>query len=657
MRSLRSVFRRCGAVVLGALLASPALAQTSAPIPVRALFANPAVSSPALSPDGKRIAFVLAQQDLQIVATRAALGGPITPRGQFADPAVRFGWLGWAKPDVLWVTNERKDPYAIGVKARASQLFAISLADGEARFLGWMPDLVHLLPDDPENVLIDDWGRVRRIRASDGRRAGGLVQARKHQIVDWSADAKGRLRVGVTVVGNAYQLWARADAEGDLSLVASFDILEERGPAFVAFHADPSKVYVVADHEGRAALFTLDIATKQLTPAFTHPTVDVSAPLLAPGSEKVVGALFIDERPRLEFFDEDAKREHEALRSALQRELARQVEFYPVSSDQAGNLTILEASSDTQPPVFFFHDREKQALTKLFESHPAVDLELVAATQAVTYQARDGLEIPAFLTLPPDRDSEPLPLVVIPHGGPQVRDWIDWNPELQLFASRGFAVLQMNYRGSSGYGRAFEEAGHREWGGKMQDDITDGVKWAIARGIADPERIGIYGTSYGGYAALMGLIRTPELFAAGAAYAGVSDLPSMLAEDRWYGSFTSEIQRERVGGGWSDRERLREFSPRRRASEIVAPVLLGHGEQDGNVRVEHSRKMHAALRKAGKPVEYLEFEHEIHGFALEANRIRWYEALIAFFEKNLAPRAKPSPPAGASAEPPRPLAR
>jgi dipeptidyl aminopeptidase/acylaminoacyl peptidase len=278
---------------------------------------------------------------------------------------------------------------------------------------------------------------------------------------------------------------------------------------------------------------------------------------------------------------------------------------------------------------------------KLLLSERRIEGDQLARTQRIDVVARDGLVLPAYLTLPRQREPRSLPLVLIPHGGPAARDWIGWNPEVQLFASRGYAVLQVNFRGSDGFGEAFEEAGHREWGGKMQDDLTDAVKQLIAEGVVDADRVGIYGASYGGYAALTGLLTTPELYRAGAAYAAVTDLRAMVREDsRYAGRITRQRLREEVGGGWDDRARLNLASPRQRASEIGLPVLLGHGDVDTVVPVDHSREMANALRKAGKPFEYLEFEHEIHGFLLEANRIRWYEALIAFFEKNLAPRGK-----------------
>jgi dipeptidyl aminopeptidase/acylaminoacyl peptidase len=202
-------------------------------------------------------------------------------------------------------------------------------------------------------------------------------------------------------------------------------------------------------------------------------------------------------------------------------------------------------------------------------------------------------------------------------------------------------VLQVNFRGSEGFGDAFEEAGYRAWGGKMQDDLTDAVEQLVAEGVADPDRVGIYGVSYGGYAALTGLALTPDLYRAGAAYAAVTNIRALLFDEtRFAGSYTRRILREQVGGGFGDRERMKMASPELRAAHIRAPVLLGHGNVDTVVPVEHSRDMAAALSKAGKQFEYLEFPHEIHGFLLESNRVRWYETLIAFFEKNLAPRER-----------------
>lgn len=210
--------------------------------------------------------------------------------------------------------------------------------------------------------------------------------------------------------------------------------------------------------------------------------------------------------------------------------------------------------------------------------------------------------------------------------------------------------MQVNFRGSSGLGLKHLKAGYREWGQKIQDDITDGVNWLIAAGIADPDRIGIMGASYGGHATLVGLSKTPELYRAGAAYASVTDIEFLISDDKWY-DWGYQWHETMVGGERGDKERLRQSSPLRRVAEIRAPVLLGHGADDQRVHVRQSRRMAEALRKADKEFEYLEFPDEIHGFLLEANRVKWYEALVAFFEKNLAPRVTPVADGAASARP------
>jgi len=351
----------------------------------------------------------------------------------------------------------------------------------------------------------------------------------------------------------------------------------------------------------------------------------------------VIGVRYTTDSPQVHFIDARAGREHASLQYALEHQFGQTVQIEPVSQSQSGNRQILEISSDTQPPTYFLYDRALKNLSPLIEGRAGIAREQLSPTKHVGYAARDGLAIPAYLTLPLGREPKRLPLIALVHGGPFARDMIQWDPEVQLFTSRGFAVLQVNFRGSSGFGARYRQSGYREWGQKMQDDITDGIKWLVAEGIADPDRVGIYGGSFGGYAALVGLTKTPELYRAGAAYAAVTDIELMLSDDQWYdwGSNWHEIM---IGGEGGDTERLRASSPLRHVANVRVPVMLGHGSDDERVHVRQSELMAKALKDAGKDVTFLEFPNEIHGFHLEANRIRWYESLIAFFEKNLAPR-------------------
>ena len=244
--------------------------------------------------------------------------------------------------------------------------------------------------------------------------------------------------------------------------------------------------------------------------------------------------------------------------------------------------------------------------------------------------------VPAYLTRPEGSDGRGLPLVVMPHGGPSARDVWGWDPPVQFLASLGFAVLQPNFRGSTGYGSSHWSAGLQEWGLAMQDDITDGVRWLIESGTADPDRICIFGASYGGYAALMGLVKTPELYRCAASYAGPTDLVMMLNHDKGY--IFSEINVPFVGSTLKDRARLRDNSPLERVASFRSPVLLGHGEDDERVHVAHSQKLAKALAAAGKPVELIVLENEAHAFRAEEGRIRFFAELGRFLLEHTARR-------------------
>ncbi len=620
------------------LAAGTGAAEATAPIPLDDLFANPTFAAPRLSPDGKQIAVLISQGDVQVAATRAISGGPVALHGKLSDPEARFSWLAWAKPDVLWISSSVESSPRSFFRFRALNVHAVSLTNGSVHRLGMAPRILHWLPDDPTHVLIDWGGRVVRMHAFEGTRDEEPVQDRQRRISRWHADAAGRVRVGEALRDGRYSLWARVDAGQKLERVAEWPLFDDEGPRFLEFHPDPTKLYVAHAHQGRMAIFTLHIPSRSLDLVYAHPEIDVSALIEDPVTRKVLAAKLVLDGPELHFLDEAEEQEDAARAAALGQELGAKVFAEVVSRDRAGRMEIVEASSDTQPPVFFLRDRKLGTLFELFENNDAIPRERLSVTRRASYAARDGLEIPAYLTLPAGGEAKQLPLIVMPHGGPSARDEIEWNPAVQMFASRGFAVLRMNFRGSAGYGESFRAAGHREWGGKMQDDITDGVHWLTREGIADADRVGIYGISYGGFAALAGLAKTPELYRAGAAYAPVTDLPMMLRDAAW--RVSREVLREEIGGGWGDRKTLRDASPVRRAAAIRVPVLLGHGENDLTVPVKHSQRMALALRKAGKRVEYLEFPHEIHGFILEANRVKWHEHLIAFFEQNLAPRAK-----------------
>ena len=652
------VFRLLAAGFMASLPAA-SFAELPPRIPVEALFSNPAISNPDLSDDGSQIAYVQSKGDLRVVVAQAVADGKPTPLAKFDDAQMRPNRLEWVNQRRILISAHARDPDSVGMRNRLTRVFGV---DSDGRNFAWLgrnwpvhgsralqspvqDRLVHLTPQEPETILISYWAnnedspQVMRMNVDDGRLT--VAEKRQKDIYNWYADSQGAIRAGTTSDEDTYRLWARVDASQEFKLVTESDKYEENGPRFVDFHPDPRKLYVINRQHDRWALFEFDIETRAIGSLVeANSEFDVTGIQSSGSRREVVGVRYAEDRRRIRYFDDRVEAESGQLRDTLARELGHEVDVASLSESVDGTKQILEVSSDRQPPVYYFYDRSVRRIERLFAELPDVPVELLATTKRVTFRARDGLAIPAYLTLPVGVEPRALPAIALVHGGPWSRDVIEWDPEVQLLVNRGFAVLQVNYRGSSGFGKAFRDAGDREWGQKIQDDITDGVQWLIDVGIADADRIGIMGASYGGYAALVGLVKTPRLFRAGVAYAAVTDIETMLGDDRWYGS-DDTFDRKRIGGEIGDADRLRAHSPLRRASEIRVPVLLGHGEDDQRVHVRESRMMAEALEAsgAGKRFEYMEFPHEIHGFALESNRIRWYTRVAAFLEENLAPRA------------------
>ncbi len=278
-------------------------------------------------------------------------------------------------------------------------------------------------------------------------------------------------------------------------------------------------------------------------------------------------------------------------------------------------------------------------IKKLTDVSPWLNEEFMADQKPITYKTRDGLTIHGYLTLPKGVDPKNLPVVINPHGGPWARDSWGFNPEVQFLANRGYAVLQMNFRGSTGYGRDFWEKSFKQWGKTMQDDISDGVKWLIEEGIADPKRIGIYGGSYGGYATLAGLAFSPELYACGVDYVGVSNLFTFQNSIPPYWEPFKEMIYEMVGHPQKDSLLLRDASPVFHVDNIKAPLLIAQGLNDPRVNKDESDQMVEALKKNGIDVPYMVKDNEGHGFRNEENRFDFYGAMEQFFFKYLGGRA------------------
>jgi dipeptidyl aminopeptidase/acylaminoacyl peptidase len=457
-----------------------------------------------------------------------------------------------------------------------------------------------------------------------------MIAENPGNIQSWKTDHEGRLRVAQTTDGVNTSILYRPEETDDWRTVATYNFKEAASPLFFTF--DNRSLYVASNvGRDREALFEFDLTTgKETRLIYEHPEVDVTALLKSKRRKVVTGVAYETDRLHYHFFD--------AERERIQRFLDEKLPGYEnhlTSHSRDETRYVVYSASDRTRGSYHYLDTRTMELTKLFDLSPWLPEEQMAPMEPITYASRDGLTIHGYLTLPAGRPARDLPLVIHPHGGPWHRDSWGFNPEIQFLANRGYAVLQMNFRGSTGYGRTFLEAGFGEWGLAMQDDVTDGVRWAVERGIADPERVAIYGGSYGGYAVLAGLTKTPDLYACGISYVGVSNLFTWLEAIPPYWKPYLEMVHEMVGHPEKDAERFRRTSPFFNAEKIRVPLFVAQGANDPRVRKEESDQIVEALRERGVPVEYMVKDNEGHGFHNEENMFEFYRAMESFLGRHL----------------------
>ncbi len=460
-----------------------------------------------------------------------------------------------------------------------------------------------------------------------------LVAENPGNVQAWYTDHDGRLRAAVTTDGvNTSVLYRDTESE-PWRQVATYDFKEYARPLLFSF-ASPHGL-IVSSNVGRdtAAIYEYDGKTGKTTNlVFEHPQVDVGHVLYSRLRRRLTGAMYETERLEYGFLDETRA----ALQALVDERLSGR-ENTLISHSRDERCFVVHSGSDRTLGGYWLLDVGAKKLTPICDLSPWLPEERMAPMEPVRFAARDGLPLRGYLTLPPDRPRRDLPLVLNPHGGPWARDSWGFQPDVQFLASRGFAVLQVNFRGSAGYGRQFLEAGFGQWGLAMQDDLTDSVRWAIEQGIADPRRVAIYGGSYGGYAVLSGLVRTPELYACGASYVGISNLFTWYESIPPYWRPYREMLHEMVGHPERDAERMRATSPFFHADRIRVPVLVAQGANDPRVPQAESDQIVSALRARGLSVEYMVKDDEGHGFHNEENQFDFYRALERFLLRHLAP--------------------
>ena len=622
--------------------------------PIDAFFKLPQYGAMRISPDGRNIAALAPfgkRQNVVVMDIDKRSAVPVT--NMDSRDVIEVEWLGDKR--LLLITGTLATRafdfrggglYAVDIDGSAGRLLgegSDEQIEGGARYVFRPIHVVRRLPGSEDFIAQETVypiegearpGALFRVDSRSGRRttiSSGKPESGTGE--GWVVDNNGVARALFVASENKGRIYYRKSADAPWVKLDEFSTLggEQWQPLAVA---EDDRTLYVSSWRGRdkAAIVRYDPETKTFGEVLAqHPQVDLTDLIQSRG--RVLGVHYEADRGGAAWFDEDMAR----VQAAIDRALPDKVNTLSASQDR--QRFIVTSRSDVDPGSFYLFDRKSGKLEWLASRRPWIDSKTMSPMQPVHYKARDGLDIPAYLTVPRGSSGKKLPMVVMIHGGPWIPgdEW-GWNPEVQFLASRGYAVLQPNYRGTTRYGWKHFSASFKQWGLAMQDDVTDGVRWAIAQGVADPDRVCIYGASYGGYATMMGLVKEPDLFKCGINYVGVTDLDLFMTatwSDFAYSEFLTYAVKDMLGDLKRDRERLMATSPVEHASQIKAPVLMAYGSSDVRVVPEHGTRMRSALDRYNKKYEWILAEGEGHGFYDPENQRKFYGAMEAFLAKNI----------------------
>jgi dipeptidyl aminopeptidase/acylaminoacyl peptidase len=648
-------------LVLAFWMAALGSALAAAPLPTELFFRNPAFSNAMLSPSGQMLAVTVGgkgSRDRLAVVNLQTM--KITDAASFDDADVReFRWINDSRlvfnlgDRRLAAADQYLAPGAFAVNADGSQYRALVqrgnsfLRDPiERRELPsntFLADQAGAQDSDdtfmvqPQQLSEKGADYVKLLRVNTFSVRPTEVDAPLHSF-QWLLDDRGELRAVRTEHEKLAALHWREPASGRWRKLREFDRF---GSAELVLQgiAPDGKLYVTA-RPGRdtTALYLYDPATDRLDdkPLVASPQFDI-VPQLIQRKGRVAGARFLIDAVVTHWFDDEMKA-HQAVVDQL---LPSTTNLLTPPRRGDSPWMLLEAFSDVQPRHFLLYHAPTRRVTRLGAEHPEIKAAEMSGMDLVRYKARDGLEIPAFLTLPRSAEvKKNLPLIVYVHGGPWSRGpgW-RWQCDVQFLASRGYAVLQPEFRGSVGFGDQHFRASFKQWGQSMQDDLADGARWAIERGIADPKRICIMGASYGGYATLMGLAKDGDLFRCGVDWVGVSDI--LLMFDAHWSDMSDEWKRYgmpmMIGDRQADAPKLAATSPMKLATRIRNPLLIGHGRVDRRVPIEHGKRLYDAVKPHNANVEWVEYDQEGHGWSLPETEVDWWTRVEAFLAKHIPP--------------------
>ncbi|MCS6982317.1 MAG: S9 family peptidase [Flavobacteriales bacterium] len=593
-------------------------------------FRNPEKAAFRVSPDGRFISF-LAPWKSRLNIFVQEIGSAEEPRRITADTVRDIRSYFWKDDRILYLQDIGGD--------ENFQLFSCNIRGEDVLPLTPFPKVLTIIIDDleedPDHMIIGLNKRnpevfdPYRINVRTGRME--LLYENPGDITEWVTDHEGKLRLAVRTDGVNSTILYRKDEKSPFQEVITISFKETLAPQFFTF--DNKNLYALSNiGRDKTALVVFDLEnSKEIERLYENDNYDLNGAYYSKKYKKLLGTSYTGwQKTEWYFFD----KEFEEMFQKVQRQLP-EYEISFVSTNREEDKYIVAAGSDRNPGKYYLFDKNSGRLEFLAESRPWLKEEHLAPMKPIKYTARDGLTIEGYLTIPVGSDGKNLPTVVIPHGGPWARDVWGYDAEVQFLANRGYAVFQMNFRGSVGFGRRFWELSFKQWGRSMQDDITDGVYYLIREGIADSSRVAIYGGSYGGYATLAGLTFTPELYACGIDYVGVSNLFTFMKTIPPYWRPYLEMMYEMVGHPEKDSALLAAASPVLHADKIIKPLFIAQGANDPRVNKAESDQMVEALRRRGVEVEYMVKDNEGHGFSNEENRFDFYRAMERFLKQHL----------------------
>jgi dipeptidyl aminopeptidase/acylaminoacyl peptidase len=603
-------------------------------IPRRILFGNPDKTSPRISPDGKRLAYIAPVNDVLNIWVGTIGQDNFQPVTNDTDRGIRF---------YFWAADNKHLLYIQDLGGNENwRLYATNIETRETRDLTPFEDVqVHILEHNkhfPNELLIGmnkndpQVHDVYHLDLTSG--VLDLIAQNSGNIASWVIDTNLKVR-GAMVAreDGGMDLLVRENEQSDWQHLLTWSMGDELTSEPLGFTKDGKSVYLQDSRNVNAGrLVKINLETNELTVIAEDPQYDVSDAMIHPDTYEIQAVAFNKDRVEWQVLDPSIKLDFDRIGDI------HQGDFSIVSRDDADETWIVAFTVDNGPVPYYTYHRKEQTADFLFTNQPELEHYTLDTMEPITFTARDGLTIHAYLTRPAGEQQSNLPLVINVHGGPWTRDTWRYNPVAQWLANRGYACLQINYRGSTGYGKEFLNAGDREWGRKMHYDLIDGVNWAIQQGIANPGKIAIYGGSYGGYAALIGATFTPDVFCCAVDIVGPSNLNSLIKSFPPYWATFLHSYHKRVGNPDTDEEFLKSRSPLFSVDNIKIPLLIAQGANDPRVKQAEAEQIVAALKNKGLEYEYILFPDEGHGFAKPENRIKFYAAAEKFLAQHLGGR-------------------